>query len=285
MIAAVARLTILMPLKRFHPRHLEHALRSVELQTSPAWRLSIVVDRPDLARFGAMLAARLTDSRVALVPSTGRGLAAALNTGMRTATTEFVAILLADDMWAPEAVAVLTRYIDSHPDVDLFHSSRRIIDGDGNPISGVHRSRDVVTAADFERGSPVKHLLCWRVSAGLAAGGLDESLDSVGPDDWDFPWTMAERGARFLAVSECLYLYRDHRDSYRLTTHLPLSHHKREIRKIMSKHGVDRRTIETRLAEAERGYLRQCLYRSRLDRWLKQRLRYDAREGWRDSYR
>jgi hypothetical protein len=142
----------------------------------------------------------------------------------------------------------------------------------------------LVSAKDFERGSPVKHLLCWRVSAGLAAGGLDESLDSVGPDDWDFPWTMAERGAVFKAVRECLYLYRDHRDGYRLTTHLPLRHHKREIRKIMSKHGADRRVIRTRIAYAERAYLRQCLYRSRLDRWLKQRLRYDPGRGWRERY-
>ena len=273
-----------MPLKTFHPPHLAQALESVAHQTSPEWRLAIVVEHGDRERFEAMLAEQLADRRVSLVVSDGGGLAGALNTGMRAATTEFVAILLADDMWAPDAVAVLTRYIEAHPHVDFFHSSRQFIDENGAPISSIHCSTDVVSAQDFELGSPVKHLLCWRRSAGLAAGGLDESLNSVGPDDWDFPWTMAERGAVFMPVDECLYLYRDHRDCYRLSTHLPLSHHRREIRRIMRKHGVDRRTIQAKIAHAERAYLRQCLYRSRLDRWLKERLRYDPRRGWRESY-
>lgn len=274
-----------MPLKTFHPPHLEQALGSIGRQTSPDWRLSIIVEPAELERFRPILAEYLADPRVALITNEGRRLAGALNTGMRAATTEFVAILLADDMWAPDAVAVLTRYIESRPAVDFLHSSRLIIDGNGAPISSIHQSMEFVSPKDFEGSSPVKHLLCWRRSAGISAGGMDESLNSVGPDDWDFPWTMAEHGAVFLAVEECLYLYRDHRDCYRLTTHLPLSHHKREIRKIMRKHGVDRRTIKTRVARAEGAYLRQCFYRSRFDKWLKERLSYAPSPGWRESYR
>ena len=285
MIAGLARLTILMPLKTFHPAHLEQALGSIVRQTSPDWRLSIIVEPADLERFWLMLAEYLADPRVALIASEGRRLAGALNTGMRAATTEFVAILLADDMWAPDAVAILTRYMQSCPAVDFFHSSRLVIDGNGTPISSIHQSIELASPKDFERDSPVKHLLSWRVSTGVSAGGMDESLNSVGPDDWDFPWTMAEHGAVFMAVSECLYFYRDHRDCYRLTTHLPLSHHKREIRKIMRKHGVDRRAIKTRIAIAEGAYLRQCFYRSRFDKWLKERLGYAPSPGWRESYR
>ena len=91
---------------------------------------------------------------------------------------------------------------------------------------------------------------------------MDESLNSVGPDDFDFPWCMAEHGAVFQAVAECLYLYRDHRDSYRLTTHLPLNVHVREIRRIMMKHGASASQIRARVAAARRSYLRQCLFRS-----------------------
>lgn len=274
-----------MPLKTFHPPHLEQALGSIGRQTSPDWRLSIIVEPADLERFRPMLAEHLADPRVGLIASEGRRLAGALNTGMRAATTEFVAILLADDMWAPDAVAVLTRYMKSRPEVDFFHSSRQVIDGNGAPISSIQRSREVASPKDFESTSPAKHLLCWRASAGISAGGMDESLNSVGPDDWDFPWTMAERGAVFSAVKECLYLYRDHRDCYRLTTHLPLSHHKREIRRIMRKHGADRRTIKARVARAESAYLRQCFYRSRFDKWLKERLNYVPSRVWRESYR
>src|SRR5262249_50512380 len=154
----------------------------------------------------------------------------------------------------------------------------------GHPLSSVHRSKETFALDDFKRGSPVKHLLCWRRSMGRAVGGLDESLNSVGPDDYDFPWTMAERGARFQAIPECLYLYRDHRDSYRLTTHLPLSVHKREANRIMRKHGVPWRERRQRLSRTERGFLRQCLFRNALDKWLKELRGYDANRGWRETY-
>ena len=38
------------------------------------------------------------------------------------------------------------------------------------------------------------------------------------------------------------------------------------------------------IEQARATYLRQCLYRSRFDRWIKERLGYDPRRGWRQSY-
>ena len=110
-------------------------------------------------------------------------------------------------------------------------------------------------------------------------------VHSIGVDDYDFPWSLAEAGARFMAVPECLYLVRDHRDGFRLTTHVPRSVQVRALRRIMRKHGVGRARVDLIVVEAKRGYLRQCLYRSRLDRWLKERLGHDPQRGWRESYR
>ena len=46
----------------------------------------------------------------------------------------------------------------------------------------------------------------------MAFGGMDESLNSVGPDDYDFPWCMAERGAKFMAMGGVsLYIQRSSR--------------------------------------------------------------------------
>jgi hypothetical protein len=95
---------------------------------------------------------------------------------------------------------------------------------------------------------------------------------------------MAEAGMRFQAIPECLYLYRDHRESYRLTTHLPRSTHTHELRRILRKHGTSRLRTELSVNHARVTYLRQCLYRSSLDRGLKQRLRQDPRRGWRETY-
>jgi glycosyltransferase involved in cell wall biosynthesis len=278
-------LTALMPLKNFHPEFLRRSLASLRSQSRPDWRLVIVVEPGDECGFRALLAADLADPRFEIVANEGRKLAGAFNTGMRRAETEFVAILLADDMWALEAVEVLARHIGERPEVDFFHSSRQIVDESDRPLSSVHFSREGVTLDDFTRSTPVKHLLCWRRELALSFGGMDESLESVGPDDFDFPWTMAEWGAVFGAVPECLYVYRDHREGERLTTHIPLSVHKAEIRRILEKHGLGPNAVEAWVAHAEVTYLRQCLFRTPADRLRMERARYDPRTGWRDGYR
>jgi glycosyltransferase involved in cell wall biosynthesis len=243
-----------------------------------------VVTEPDrIDQLGGRLAQALRDDRISLVANEGQGMAGACNTGMRRAETDFVAILLGDDLWAPDAVAVLGRRIAASPQADFFHSSRRYIDDEGRPISGVLAARASVSLEDFAATTPVKHLLCWRNELALSFGGMDESIEFA-PDDFDFPWCMAEYGASFAAVPECLYVYRDHRSAYRLSTHVPLSVQVRQLERVLSKHGLERAAIRERVREARRSYLRQALYRSPLDRSLKRLRRADAAGDWRESY-
>jgi glycosyltransferase involved in cell wall biosynthesis len=277
-----ARVTAVVPLKHYEQSFLRAAFDSLARQSCPAWRAVVVIESADVDVFVRLLAAELTDPRIVMVTNEGRKLAGAINTGIRQSSTEFVSLLFGDDMWAPEAVEVLNGYIAREPEVDFFHTARMVIDDAGRRL-GVMGSRGSFRLEDFVWGSPVKHLLCFRRTTALAAGGLDESLNSVGPDDYDFPWTMAERGARFRAVPECLYYYRDHREAYRLTTHLPLNVHVREISRILRKHGVSWWTVARVVHRSRRGYLRQCLYRNALDRWFKERVGVDPRRGWRET--
>ena len=263
------RLSVLMPLKNYHPVFLDKAVESLFKQTSREWNLLIIVERNDLNKFNRLLKEKLRDPRIEITVNNGRKLAGAINTGMKQTTAEFVAILLSDDMWAPEAVEVLLKYISKFPNIDFFHSSRIIVDENDKPVTQVYKSKSSFTTDDFKLGSPVKHLLCWRREKALQFGGLDETLNSVGPDDYDFPWTMAEKGASFKAIDECLYYYRDHLKAYRLTTHLPLSVHKKEIERILTKHGVEREIIEKRIALGEKTYLQQCLYDNKIEGFLK----------------
>jgi glycosyltransferase involved in cell wall biosynthesis len=277
--------TVLMPLKYYHPNFLEKAINSVINQSCPDWDLLIIVENGDSKKFSKLLERELKDRRIQTIINEGRKLAGAINTGMKYAKTEFTAILLADDMWSNDAVGVLQDYIIKYSNIDFFHASRVIIDENDNPISPIYQSKERFDIDDFKMGSPVKHLLCWRKDKALAIGGLDESLNSVGPDDYDFPWTMAEKGAEFKSIKECLYFYRDHRESFRLTTHLPLSVHKREIERILKKHGTDPNSILEIISIAEISYLKQCLFRSSFDKLLKEITGYDARKGWRQEYK
>jgi glycosyltransferase involved in cell wall biosynthesis len=278
-------LTVLMPVRAYSGEFLREAIGSLLDQTSPRWRLLVIRDGHDLDEFAEAQRELLADPRIDLIPNEGRKLTGKLNTGMRHARTDFVAPLFADDLWATNAVEVLAANIAAQREADFFHSARRFVDERGRPISRVYPPTHSVEPYDFFTASPVKHLMCWRVSKALSFGGMDESLNSVGADDYDFPWLMAEHGARFVPVEECLYIFRDHREFFRLTTHLSLKTHMREHGRILRKHGAPPELVRERVEAARDSYMRQCIYRSPLDRALKRLTRYDPRRGWRESYR
>lgn len=279
------RITVLVPVKYYSANLLRKAVDSIINQTCPHWRLLLIAGQKEAGELPAVLSSQLSDPRIEIVRHENFELACKLNAAIKRAETDFVAILLGDDMWTADAVGVLTDYMIRFPTVDFFHSSRRFIDADDQPISSVYLSRDGFTLRDFAMESPVKHLLCWRREKALALGGLDESIKFVGPDDWDLPWTMADAGAVFKAVPECLYLHRDHRKHYRLTTHVPRSVQIKETKKILRKHRVSSADIRKKIRIAKKTYLRQCLYRSRFDQWVKEKLGHDAQWGWREEYR
>ena len=284
MIPANVGITALMPLKHYHPPYLDAAIDSLFGQTSPEWELLVIVEPEDRKDLEVRLAAALRDPRVRVVANDGGKYPGAFNTGMRRAVTGFVAILLGDDLWDPRAVATLTRAIRSHPEVDFFHTGRRIVDDAGGPVGRPHLPQVNFSAADFVWKSPVKHLLCWRRTRGLEVGGVDEAVLTSGPDDYDFPWTMYEHGVRFHAIPEPLYIYRDHRTGFRNTTHLTRELHVDALRYILTKHGVPSDLIRRRIRIAKAGFLRQCLYRTRADQWVKERLGWSRSGRWRLDY-
>jgi O-antigen biosynthesis protein len=269
-VGAQPSVTALLPVAHFVPRYLREALDSVRDQTSPRWRLLVIHGSAPDPRLREVLDEYLEDPRIGAVASNGRGLAGALNTGMREATTDYCAILLGDDFWAPHAVEVLERNIAAHPEVDFFHSGKRHVDRQGREIGDRLCGAETFRAEDFLKGAPVKHLLCWRRRLALEIGGMDESFQLVGPDDYDFPWTMAERGARFRLIPETLYLYRQHDDGYRLTTHPPLRARASEVMRMWAKHGATGLRGRARALWTARRYLSKG--RGRADRLLRRLL-------------
>lgn len=279
------RITIFVPLKHFHEPHLRQCMASVYAQTRSDWEMVIVVDRENDGLFKRVLGEVLADPRVRLVHREGQRLAGSYNTAMRASRTEFVGALFGDDMWDPRAVEVLGARIRAHPEVDFFHTGRYFIDGSGTRLSGDYPARADVTLVDFQAGSPVKHLMCWRARRALEMGGVDESLINFASDDYDFPWSMMEHGAVFHGIPDALYVLRDHRDGVRLTTHVPRNEQAAQLRRILEKHGTPPALVRRRVREARRTYLRQSLFRNPLHRWFRERFGYDARRGWREPYK
>jgi GT2 family glycosyltransferase len=273
--------------KIYHPDFLRIAIDSIIHQACPDWKLLIICEQENSVELIRFLNDTLSDPRIAIINNKGRGLAGALNTGMRQVKTEFVAILLGDDLWSIDAIATLNQYITNNPEIDFFYSSRQIIDSKGLALDKVHQSQTSFELADFKYYSPVKHLLCWRKSVGLAVGGLDETLNRIGPDDYDFPWRMAESGASFMAIPECLYYYRQHCECYRLTTHTPWTDHIREVNHILKKHNVNLllRVVVLLRRLIWRSLGSQSVYITPLDRWWKLTFSYNIKEIWKRKQR
>ena len=250
-----AAITILMPCKSQKREFFLDSVGSILRQDAPDWELIILTD-PSSPDELADWASSFCEPRIRLLRCPETGFARALNFGLRETRTPFVAILLSDDRYSPNAVSTLLDYQRRYPDVDFFHSSRRHITPGGNPFGGVMQSRSGFTLDDFiTRGSPVKHLLCWRLARSMEIGGMDESLSVHGCDDYDFPWRMAESGARFQAVEECLYEYRLHHAHDRLTTTVPVERQISTLAAMFNKHGVSARQADRYIQRALGGYL------------------------------
>jgi glycosyltransferase involved in cell wall biosynthesis len=277
--------TAIMPLRYYKPDFLEKSLASMMRQSNPNWRLLIVVVDSDFASLSEYLKRELTDERIEMVVRERPDFVGAINTGMKRAGTPFVSLLFADDKWSPDAVEVLNRNIRDYPEIDFFHSSRIFIDESDTIISQVYQSKKTFDMEAFKLGSPVKHLLCWRRTKGLEIGGIDEALSDHGPDDYDFPWSMAEHGATFKAISECLYIFRSHCDYYRLTTHVPLNKVIREVEKILKKHGVSwwerKKIILIRLWIGSLGD--ESIYRNAFEEWINTKLGIDGKKKWKQK--
>lgn len=248
-------ITILMPVKDQKKEFLQAALLSVINQSSPDWQLLAIVahDTPQNTR---EVITSFKDERIQLIVEETNNFAAALNTGMRRAGTEFVCILLSDDQLATDTVKIVQRYRKEYPTIDFFHGSRRKIDSKGNFRSSVISDSDNFQISHFKkRGSPVKHLLCWRRKKALEIGGMDESLSDHGCDDYDFPWAMAEAGCKFKVIKECTYYYRMHHDAPRLTTYIPLQKQVAILKAMFRKHGVSEEETDDYIEKSLNDYL------------------------------
>ena len=101
------------------------AIESVLAQTYPSYEIIVVNDgSPDTLQLERVLS-RFGD-RVRYISQENQGVSAARNTGIRAATTPFVAFLDSDDVWEPDYLAVQMAMFDADPTLDAIYPNARI---------------------------------------------------------------------------------------------------------------------------------------------------------------
>src|SRR3990172_7899939 len=102
-------------------RYIAQSIESVLAQEYSNWELIIVNDGSSDKT--PQIAARYTgDPRIKLVHQANGGEAAARNTALQHMRGDYVSFLDADDLYFPDALSNLSRFLDTHPEYGVVFS-------------------------------------------------------------------------------------------------------------------------------------------------------------------
>ncbi len=209
---ADARVGIVLP-ARDAARWIDHALASLEVQTFGDFEILVIDDHSTDSTATRVAARAAADPRIRLLPNRGRGLVAALSTGIAATRAPLIARMDADDVARPERLARQMAYLDAHPRVALVGAQAQPIDAAGRelgPPSRFPTEPDLLAHALQHRGCTIRHpTVLMRREALEAVGGYRAVTEWA--EDYDLWLRMAER-FRLANLPDVLLDYRLHPD-------------------------------------------------------------------------
>jgi glycosyltransferase involved in cell wall biosynthesis len=205
-------ISVIMPVYNGE-RFIREAVDSVLAQTHAAWELLIVDDGSTDAT--PTILAHYHDPRIRVFRQENRGEGGARNTGLDHARGDIVALLDADDVYLPTALADFVARFAADPEVDVLYADGTYCDAELRPI---------MRMAEHRHGRHEGHILeplvlapntvsvpsCMavrRCTVDARPTRFDETLEYG--VDWDF-WIALARHARFGYLDRCTTRYRIH---------------------------------------------------------------------------
>ncbi|WP_199089674.1 glycosyltransferase [Bosea sp. ASV33] len=199
------RVSVLIP-TRNSEKYLREAINSILEQTFSDIELLVVDDnssddtRSILSSYG--------DPRIVILDGPGKGLAAALNFGLRQAKGEFVARMDADDIADVTRLQKQVEYLDRHPHLGLCGTLfQQFMDG-----NAIHEHMENVKYADLLEGCYIGHPTAMLRRKIFIDNELFYNESMKFSEDYDL-WTRAIRVTEIGNVQENLLRYRRHGES------------------------------------------------------------------------
>lgn len=154
------------------------------------------------------IVAGITDPRVRMLqqPDNRGRLPGALNAGFAAAAGTYFTWAQDDDLYAPDALAVMVRALEAHADVGLVYAGFQFIDAHGRHI----RPATLGPPEELRSTNVVGHCFLYRRSVAEAVGPYDPAF--VMSEDTHY-WLRVSRHARLLQLPGCHYAHRLHPDS------------------------------------------------------------------------
>ncbi|SDF65770.1 glycosyltransferase family 2 protein [Klenkia brasiliensis] len=209
---------------------ISRTLDSVRAQTYDRWECVVVDDGSTDATADLVRAAADEDPRIRLVQQENRGTPVARNAGIAAASpgSEFLAFLDADDLWTPDALAVLVgslqgdgSAVSSYGLAEYIDERDEVLDGGRHPAA--QRDRRVMgrlDLVDLPVDEPYTHdamlvsgtlwpagVALHRRSVVTGVGGFDPFFRQI--QDWDLYLRMTRQG-HMVPVDRVVAGYRQH---------------------------------------------------------------------------
>jgi glycosyltransferase involved in cell wall biosynthesis len=205
-----------------HGSYISEAVSSVLSQTEQDLEIIVVDDGSkddSLKILGAF-----SDPRLRIIPQENQGAHAAINRGLREASSDIFAILNSDDSYAPERLAHMLKILETDPQAGLIGSYIEIINSKSSTLGIKHGYQDCSPwnlpqpDRSFRAGSDLHAALLtenyWSTTSNLVFRkslykkvGEFRTLRYV--HDWDFALRMAQQ-TKLVLVPEPLVRYRVH---------------------------------------------------------------------------
>ena len=182
-------------------------LHSVLAQSSSDWEAIVVDDgsQDDTAKIAKEFATR--DRRIQAVSRSNGGEAAARNTGVDAARSDWLLFLDSDDWILPCYLDRMTYELGANPALDAVHCASARVARDGAVVTESYQPPEGDLFPILARRSAFAvHACVVRKSLVVSVGPFDTTLQT-GPD-WDMWQRIARAGARFGVIHEVLALYR-----------------------------------------------------------------------------
>lgn len=200
--------SVVMPI-RGGDRFIAPALDSVLLQTCRAIEIVCVDDGIATAAMSVLQSAISHGGPVRILHNEGKGIVAALNTGLRKARGVFIARMDADDVSLPSRFDAQLRYLAANPDVGAVGTQADLIDSEGKILRRLHvpiGKRQV--ARSLEVSCALIHpSVMMRSSILRRLGGYREGFD--GAEDHEL-WLRMRETCAIDNLPDRLLLYRAH---------------------------------------------------------------------------
>lgn len=172
-----------------HAHFLADALQSIVAQTAPASAVIVVDDGSD--DHPELVVAEFPQVRI--IRQVNQGLAAARNTGLEAADTEFICFLDADDRLLPGALEAGLGALQQNLDAAFAYGGFRRIDAAGKPISpDLYSPPGDLPYQTLLRGNPIAMhaTVLYRTQVLRASGGYDSGLRLC--EDYDVYLKLAQ---------------------------------------------------------------------------------------------